>query len=83
MQQAGYTTSSLLRPPLPLRQIHHRPQRWRLGTAGTRRQDQSCWTQPEERERERGEDKERERQREREGETKREMVMIMLIERVI
>ena len=79
--------SSLLRPPLPLRQIHHRPQRWRLGTAGTRRQDQSCWTQPEERERERDKERETERDKERERgrdrEREREMVMIMLTERVI
>ena len=32
--------------PPPLRRNLHLPRQWRLGTAGTPRQDQSCWTQP-------------------------------------
>ena len=33
-------------PPRPLHTRQHHPQRWHLGTAGTRTQGQSCWTRP-------------------------------------
>ena len=37
--------TSCRHPPHP-RRTHPPPRRWRPGTAGTRRQDRSCWTRP-------------------------------------